>query len=290
MTQIISGKELALEVENELKKEVEELKKNGKTPGLVVILVGDDGASQTYVNSKIKACERLGIHSKTDRLPGNTTEEKLLKLIDAYNADDAFDGILVQLPLPKHISEEALLNRISPSKDVDCFHPENVGKLVIGEATVKPCTPAGIVELIRKAMPNTSGKHAVVLGRSNIVGKPIANMLLQPGDVGNCTVTVCHSRTANLAKEVSRADIVVAAVGRPEFVKKEMVKEGAVVIDVGINRVEADNEKGYKIVGDVDYNDVFDKVSAITPVPGGVGKMTIAMLMRNTVNLAKVHK
>jgi len=290
MTQVLSGVELAKKIEIEIKQDVEALKKSGVSPGLVVILVGDDAASATYVKSKGKACERLGIFSKTDVLPASTTEEELLRKIDEYNEDRAFSGILVQLPLPKHISEENVLERISPMKDVDCFHPQNVGNLVIGKGRVRPCTPAGIMELIRMAAENTSGKHAVVIGRSNIVGKPIANMLLQSGDgVGNCTVTVCHSRTKNLTEEVKRADIVVAAIGKPLFVTKEMLKPGAIVIDVGINRIDADNEKGYKIVGDVDYENVFPHVSAITPVPGGVGKMTIAMLMRNTVNLAQAE-
>lgn len=289
MTQILSGTELAKTLESELKVEVDQLKANGIHPGLVVILVGDNAASATYVKSKGKACERLGIRSKTDILSSETTEEELLTTIDLYNANPDYAGILVQLPLPKHISEEKVLMRIKPTKDVDCFHPENVGNLVIGKGWVKPCTPAGMIELIRMACKDTSGMHAVVIGRSNIVGKPIANMLLQSGDsVGNCTVTICHSRTKNLTEEVKRADIVIAAIGKPNFVTKEMIKKGAIIIDVGINRIDADNEKGYKIVGDVNYDDVFETAGAITPVPGGVGKMTIAMLMRNTINLAKI--
>ena len=288
MSIIIDGKKIASEIEESLKKDVDELKKSGKKVGLVVILIGDNPASSSYVKSKIKACERLGIHSKFDHMPSDTSEEMLLARLDEYNRSENFTGILVQLPLPKHISEDKVIDKIDPKKDVDCFHPQNVGNLMIGKSVINPCTPAGMVELIRSVEADTSGKHVVVIGRSNIVGKPIAMMLLQSGDsVGNCTVTVCHSRTKNLKEECMRADILIAAIGKANFVGPDMVKEGAIVIDVGINRIDADNEKGYKIVGDVDFQSVKDKVKAITSVPGGVGKTTIAMLMKNTVELAK---
>jgi methylenetetrahydrofolate dehydrogenase (NADP+)/methenyltetrahydrofolate cyclohydrolase len=288
MSKIIDGKIIAAKMEEVLKAEVDELKKQDIIPGLVVILVGDNAASATYVKSKGKACARLGIFSETILKASNTSEEELLDLINSYNKNPKFSGILVQLPLPNHIEEEKILRAIDPNKDVDCFHPYNVGRLSIGDGHIKPCTPAGIVEMISQSMDSSSGKHAVVLGRSNIVGKPIASLLLYPNnDFGNCTVTVCHSRTANLKEITNQADILIAAIGKPQFVKADMIKEGAVVIDVGINRVKADTEKGYKIVGDVDFDDVLEKVSKITPVPGGVGKMTISMLMKNTIECAK---
>lgn len=288
MAELIDGKQIAASVEAEMANEVKELTEAGKQPGLVVVLVGDNAASQTYVAAKGKACQRVGIYSETIVKPAATTEEELLSLIDELNENPVFDGILVQLPLPSHISEGRVLNRITPNKDVDCFHPENVGKLVSGEGALRPCTPAGMIEMLRALPIETSGKHAVVLGRSNIVGKPIANMLLQAGDVGNCTVTVCHSRTQNLSDITRQADILVAAIGKPEFVSADMVKDDVIVLDVGINRVPADTEKGYKIVGDVDFTAVSEKASYITPVPGGVGKMTIAMLLKNTIECAKL--
>lgn len=284
---LIDGKTLAKSVEAELTSEVAKLTDAEKKPGLVVLLVGDNPASQTYVAAKQKACDRVGIHSETVRLPESISEMELLARIDEYNNDDTFDGILVQLPLPKHITEETVLEQVRPDKDVDCFHPENVGRMVIGDAFVHPCTPAGIVELIKSTGVPTSGKHAVVIGRSNIVGKPIANMLVQPGM--DCTVTVTHSRTADLKAMTVQADILVAAVGRPEFVSGDMIKPGSVVIDVGINRVDADTDKGYKIVGDVDFDAAMDVAAHVTPVPGGVGKMTIAMLLRNTLACARLH-
>jgi methylenetetrahydrofolate dehydrogenase (NADP+)/methenyltetrahydrofolate cyclohydrolase len=288
MTKIIDGKHIAAEIESDLLNEVNALKKQNIKPGLVVILVGDDPASATYVRSKGKACERLGIKSDTIRMPASTSQDELIEKINEYNSNPEFSGILVQLPLPKHIEEETVLRTIDPNKDVDCFHPYNVGRLSIGDGHIRPCTPGGIVEMIARSTDSTSGKHAVVIGRSNIVGKPIASLLLYSNnDFGNCTVTVCHSRTPDLKAETLRADILVAAIGRPNFVTADMVKDGAIVIDVGINRVEADNEKGYKIVGDVDFDNVVEKASKITPVPGGVGKMTIAMLMKNTIECAK---
>jgi methylenetetrahydrofolate dehydrogenase (NADP+) / methenyltetrahydrofolate cyclohydrolase len=288
MSIIIDGKKIAAKIEESLKSDIQQLKDAGKKIGLVVILVGDSAASSSYVKSKIKACERLGIHSKFDHLPADTSEDKLLRILDNYNESEEFTGILVQLPLPKHISEDKVIDKIDPKKDVDCFHPWNVGNLMIGKSVINPCTPAGMIELIRSVEPDTTGKHVVVIGRSNIVGKPIAMMLLQNGDsVGNCTVTICHSKTKNLVEECRRADILIAAIGKANFVGSEMVKEGSIIIDVGINRIDADNEKGYKIVGDVDFEAVKDKVKAISPVPGGVGKTTIAMLMKNTVELAK---
>lgn len=288
MSKIIDGKLIAAELEKNLKEEVENLKKEGINPGLVVILVGNNAASATYVKSKGKACKRLGILSETITMPSDTSEEELLDLIKSYNSNPKFSGILVQLPLPKHIQEEKILRAIDPNKDVDCFHPYNVGQLSIGDGHIKPCTPAGIVEMISRSMDSSSGKHAVIIGRSNIVGKPIASLLLYSNnDFGNCTVTVCHSRTKNLKEITNQADILIAAIGKAEFVTADMVKKDAVVIDVGINRVKADTEKGYRIVGDVNFDDVLTKASKITPVPGGVGKMTISMLMKNTIECAK---
>lgn len=288
MSQVIDGKVVADAIIEDLKQDTIQLKERGINPGLVVLLVGENPASQTYVNSKHKKSQEIGIVSKVDKIDASISEQDLLDRIESYNNDPTYTGILVQLPLPDHISEEKVLDAIDPKKDVDGFHPINVGQLVIGNALAKPCTPAGIIELIRSVCPDTSGMHAVVIGRSNIVGKPIANMLLQANKgVGNCTVTICHSRTKNLTEEVKRADIVVVAIGKANFLTKDMIKEGAIVIDVGINRIPADNEKGYRLVGDVDYDDVFEKASAVTPVPGGVGRTTIAMLMKNTIELAK---
>jgi methylenetetrahydrofolate dehydrogenase (NADP+)/methenyltetrahydrofolate cyclohydrolase len=288
MAELIDGKAIAASYEAKLKDEVFKLTEAGKQAGLVVVLLGDNAASQTYVAAKSKACQRVGIYSETIRKPAATTEDELLSLIDELNENPVFDGILVQLPLPKHISEGRVLSRISPNKDVDCFHPENVGKLVSGEGTLRPCTPAGMIEMLKTLPINTSGKHAVVLGRSNIVGKPIANMLLQSAENANCTVTICHSRTENLEDHIRRADILVAAIGKPEFVRGDMLKDGVVVLDVGINRIAADNEKAYKIVGDVHFDEASQKASYITPVPGGVGKMTIVMLLKNTLECAKL--
>ena len=280
MAKILSGKTVSARVKEELRAEVAELEKNGKTTGLAVVLVGDDPASKVYVRNKEKACEETGIYSEMHRLPENTTEEELLALVDRLNADDKIDGILVQLPLPKHLDDSVIINNIRPDKDVDAFHPVNVGKIMIGDYDFLPCTPAGIMELIHESGVDVDGKECVVIGRSNIVGKPMSMLLLHE----NGTVTTCHSHTKNLKKITSRADILVAAVGIAKFVKGDMVKPGAVVIDVGMDR----DENG-KLCGDVDFDEVEPLAHAITPVPGGVGPMTVAMLMRNTVTASKKH-
>ena len=280
MATIISGKEVAAKVREEVRKECEELAALGITPGLAVIIVGDDPASRVYVNNKKKACEEVGFVSEEYALPAETTQEELLALVHKLNEKPDIDGILCQLPLPRHISEEVIIHAIDPGKDVDAFHPANVGKIMIGDYDFLPCTPAGVMELIHSAGIEVSGKNCVVIGRSNIVGKPMAMLLLHE----NGTVTICHSRTQNLKEICAAADILVAAVGKPRFVKADMVKEGAVVLDVGINR----DENG-KLCGDVDFDEVAPKASFITPVPGGVGPMTIAMLMRNTLKAARLH-
>lgn len=277
MAQLLDGKIMAAELEAELKLRVDALKEKGCTPGLTVILVGEDPASQTYVSNKEKACERLGIHSTTLRMPENTTQEELEAEIIKANADEMVHGILVQLPLPRHLDSDRALALILPQKDVDGFHDINAGRLSRGVDCVVACTPKGALHMLKKAGIEISGKEAVVVGRSNIVGKPMALLLLQE----NATVTVCHSRTADLAAHTRRADILVAAIGKPRFITADMVKEGAVVVDVGINRVDG------KLCGDVDFEPVAQKASWITPVPGGVGKMTIAMLMDNTVAAAE---
>jgi len=287
---IISGKEVAKTLRSELKEEISKMKSSGITPGLVVILVGEDAASQVYVRKKGEACEELGIHSETVRLPPTATEDEILKLIDKYNADSKFDGILVQLPLPKQVSEGKVLTRIDPGKDVDGFHPVNVGKMVVGAESYLPCTPAGIQELLVRSGNDPNGKHVVIVGRSNIVGKPIANILVQKAPGANATVTICHSRTTDLPGITRQADILIAAIGVPKFVKADMVKDGVVVIDVGVNRIDDPSTKsGTRLVGDVDFESVKEKAKAITPVPGGVGPMTITMLMKNTAEAAKVH-
>ena len=284
MAIIIDGKKIAAEVREELKSKIEWLKSlNIRVPGLVTIMVGDNPASQSYVSSKSKACNEIGMLSKIEKLSSDTTEQQLLEMIDHYNASDDYHGILVQLPLPKHINEDKVIERISPSKDVDGFHPINVGNLVIGKDTFYPCTPNGILELISRYKIETSGKHVVVVGRSNIVGKPVANMLLQKKEGANAVVTVCHSAAKDLSHYIQDADILIAAIGKANFITADMVKDGVTVIDVGINRVEdSSSSKGYKIVGDVDFENVSKKASFITPVPGGVGPMTIAMLLQNT--------
>ncbi|MDD3334150.1 MAG: bifunctional methylenetetrahydrofolate dehydrogenase/methenyltetrahydrofolate cyclohydrolase FolD [Eubacteriales bacterium] len=275
--QLLDGKIMSAELEKALKAKVEALKERGITPGLTVILVGDDPASQTYVGNKEKACIRLGIHSETLRMPESTEQSALEAAIEKANADPSVHGILVQLPLPKHLNSDHALSLILPEKDVDGFHDINIGRLTRGEDCVVACTPKGALYMLQKAGIEIAGKEAVVIGRSNIVGKPMALLLLQE----NATVTVCHSRTKDLAEHTRRADILVAAIGRPKFVTADMVKEGAVVIDVGINRVDG------KLCGDVDFDAVKEKAAYITPVPGGVGKMTIAMLMDNTVAAAE---
>ena len=290
VAQIISGNEVAKSIRVEIKAEVAKMKAKGIEPGLVVIIVGEDAASQVYVRKKGEACNELGICSETIRLPATTKEDELLNLIDKYNKDPKFDGILVQLPLPKHISEEKVLVRIDPGKDVDGFHPINVGKMVVGSDCYLPCTPHGIQELLVRSGNDPAGKHVVVLGRSNIVGKPVACILIQKAKGADATVTICHSRTKNLAEITRQADILIAAIGSPQFVKADMVKDGVVVIDVGVNRISDPAAKGgCRLVGDVDFEPVKAKAKAITPVPGGVGPMTITMLMKNTVHAAKVH-
>ncbi len=281
---IIDGKKVAADIRAELKIKIDQLKTEDKAlPGLVTILVGEDPASKVYVRMKHKACDEVGINSKAEVLDASITENELLKLIEQYNNDPLFHGILVQLPLPKHINEDAVIEAISPAKDVDGFHPKNVGKMVIGKETFFPCTPHGVVELLQRYNIETKGKHVVVVGRSNIVGKPVANLLLQKKEGANAIVTVCHSAAEDLSYHTKQADILIAAIGRPEFIKEEMVKEGCVVIDVGVNRVDdSTSKKGYKLVGDVDFENVSKKASHITPVPGGVGPMTIAMLLKNT--------
>ena len=277
MYKIIDGKIISGSVKDRVAKEVADLKQKGITTGLAVIIVGEDPASKVYVANKKKACEALGIISEEYALPENTTQEELLALIDTLNKKESINGILCQLPLPKHLNEDEVINAILPEKDVDAFHPQNVGKIMLGGYDFVPCTPAGIMEMLDYEGIDITGKNCVVIGRSNIVGKPMGMLLLHK----NATITICHSKTKKLKEICASADILVAAVGRPNFVTCDMVKENAVVIDVGINRVDG------KLVGDVDFNDVKDKCSAITPVPGGVGPMTIAMLMQNTVTAAK---
>lgn len=280
MAKIISGKEVSAFVKGEAAKQVGELQKNGITVCLAVILVGDDPASSVYVNNKKKACEACGIKSLQYLLPESTTEQELLELIEKLNRNDEVNGILCQLPLPKHINEETIINAISPKKDVDCFHPENVGRLHIGNGIFKPCTPAGVMEMLRFAGVQVEGKTCVVVGRSNIVGKPMSSLLMAE----NGTVTTCHSKTKNLAEITKKADILVVAMRQPRYITGDMVKDGAVVVDVGIHRM-ADGS----LCGDVDFDSVEKKASFITPVPGGVGPMTIAMLMQNTVTAAKLQ-
>ncbi len=279
MAVILDGKAMSQQVMNEVLVRVDTLKMKRITPGLAVVLVGDDPASQTYVRSKAKACEKLGIFSRTVLLPKEATQEELEEQLHLLNADDKIDGILLQLPLPKHLNEASALQTIRPDKDVDGFHLLNAGRLFKGASGVQPCTPRGILYMLKSGNVPLSGKHAVVIGRSNIVGKPTALLLLYE----NCTVTICHSRTENLSEITKQADILVSAVGKPHFITADMVKDGAAVIDVGINRVDG------KIVGDVDFDAVSEKAGFITPVPGGVGKMTIAMLMQNTVFLAEAR-
>ena len=285
---LIDGTAIGRLVRQDVAHEVARLKSLGVTPGLSVVLVGDDPASAVYVRSKGKACEEAGMRGETIRLPAETSEAELLEHVDRLNDDPNVHGILVQMPLPRHMSADKVIRRIRPEKDVDGFHPVNVGKLSIGERDgFVPCTPAGAIELLVRSGVDTRGKDAVIIGRSNIVGKPMAALLMQDAPGGNATVTVCHSRTVNLAGHVRRADIVVAAIGKPGMITGDMIKPGAVVIDVGINRVtDASVPKGYRIVGDVHFASAREVASLITPVPGGVGPMTIAMLMQNTVRAA----
>jgi methylenetetrahydrofolate dehydrogenase (NADP+)/methenyltetrahydrofolate cyclohydrolase len=287
---IIDGKKIADEIRQEVKVEAEGLKEaQGIVPGLAFILVGENPGSLAYVRSKEKACGEMGFYSVTERRPDSVSEAELLELIARFNGDSKIHGLLVQLPLPKHIDEARVIEAVDPAKDVDGFHPMNVGKLVIGEDALKPCTPAGIQELLVRSGNDPKGKHVVVAGRSNIVGKPVANILMQKQAGANAVVTVVHTGAADFAHFTRQADILIAAIGKPEAITADMVRVGAVVIDVGINRVEdASVSKGYRIVGDVHFESVAKKASAITPVPGGVGPMTIAMLMKNTLKAA-VH-
>ena len=289
MAKIIDGKIIAEDIRREVKKEAAKLKAStGIVPGLAVILVGENPASESYVRSKGKACTEAGFYSVTERMPSDSTEEAVLQKVAEFNADPKIHGILVQLPLPKQINEQKVIEAIDPKKDVDGFHPMTIGKLVIGLDTFKSCTPAGIQEMLMRSGNDPSGKHVVVVGRSNIVGKPIANILLQKQAGANAVVTVAHTGASDLAKFTKTADILIAAIGKPEAIRGEMLKEGVVVIDVGINRVEdATRPKGYRIVGDVHFESAAKVASAITPVPGGVGLMTVAMLLKNTLKAAK---
>jgi methylenetetrahydrofolate dehydrogenase (NADP+) / methenyltetrahydrofolate cyclohydrolase len=282
---ILDGTAIGQAIRDEVKAEVARIKDTGRRPGLAAVLVGEDPASTVYVRSKGKACEEAGMHSVTVRLSADTPEAELLATVDRLNADPDVHGILVQLPLPKHINSEKVLRRIDPGKDVDGFHPMNVGKLVTGDKTAfRPATPFGVQQMLLRSGIETKGAHAVIVGRSNIVGRPMANLLIQQGPGGDATVTVCHSKTRDLPAVTRSADILIAAIGKPEFVTADMVRPGAVVIDVGINRVDdASRPKGYRLVGDVAYEPVSQIASAITPVPGGVGPMTIAMLLQNTL-------
>ncbi len=287
----IDGVAIAAQVRARVASDAAALKAGGVTPGLTVVLVGDDPASAFYVGAKEKACKEAGMNGETIRLPASTPEAELLAVIDRLNADPAVHGILVQMPVPRHIDAQKVIRRIDPMKDVDGFHPVNAGKVLIGDTDgFAPCTPAGVQVLLMESGVDTSGKEAVILGRSSIVGKPMAALLIQSGKGADCTVTICHARTKDLASHTRRADILIAAIGRPEMVTADMVKPGAVVIDVGINRVDdATAKKGYRIVGDVKFDEVSAVASKITPVPGGVGPMTIAMLLANTVRAARLR-
>lgn len=286
---IVSGTEVAKEIREELKVELADLKeKHNIVPGLVTILVGEDPASQSYVAAKNKTAHAIGINSEQITLPADTPEDELLALVEKCNADDAINGILVQLPLPKHIDEGKILNMINPDKDVDGFHPVNIGRMVLGEKCFLPCTPHGVLELLSRSGVETSGAEVVIIGRSNIVGKPMANLMLQKRESGNATVTVCHTRTKDMAMHCRRADIIIAAVGVPKMLTADMVKDGAAIMDVGVNRIGKTESGKAKLAGDVDFDSVKEKASVITPVPGGVGPMTITMLMKNTLQSAKM--
>ena len=280
MEKIIDGKKIAQELKAELKAEVLDLKEKGIIPGLGVIIVGNDESSKIYVRNKKKACEEIGMYSEIHQVAEEISQEDLLTLIEKLNADEKIHGILVQLPLPEHIAKEKIILAIDPKKDVDCFHPENIGKIFLGQEAFLPCTPAGILELLKKSAVDVSGEKVVIVGRSNIVGKPMALMLINAG----ATVTICNSKTKNLKEECLSADILISAVGKPGLITIDMLKQGVSVIDVGINRLEDG-----KIVGDVDFENVLEKVSLITPVPGGVGPMTIAMLLKNTIKAIKIQ-
>ncbi len=287
--QLLDGKKTSNDIKGEIALEVIEIKKNGgKTPHLAAIIVGNDGASQTYVSSKVKACQKVGFNSTLIELPEDLTQEQLLNEIELLNNDNDIDGFIVQLPLPKHIDEQKVLMLVNPDKDVDGFHPTNVGKMTLDLPCFLPATPFGIMELLERYQIETSGKNVVVIGRSHIVGRPMSILMSQKRKAGNATVTLTHSRTKNLAEVTKKADIIVAAIGIPEFLKANMIKEGVTIIDVGITRVnDATRKRGYRLAGDVDFESVSKKASFITPVPGGVGPMTIAMLLKNTLLASK---
>tara|TARA_B100001964_G_scaffold69553_1_gene78896 strand:+ start:2011 stop:2892 length:882 start_codon:yes stop_codon:yes gene_type:complete len=286
-TIILSGKTVSQNVYKSLQTRIDSLKFSGCTPGLAVVLVGDDPASNVYVNSKTRHFNKLGLYSETIRLPANIGEDELLSQIQNLNSDDSFHGILVQMPLPTHLNESVIIDALDPLKDVDGFHPENLGRLTAGRPRFVPCTPKGIMRILDFYKIDLSGKHVVVLGRSNIVGRPMSILTSLKETYSNATTTICHSGTTDIPYHTQQADILIAAIGVPEFVTSSHIKEGTVIIDVGINRVEDDSEKGYRLVGDVNFDSVNEKASAITPVPGGVGPMTIAMLVENTVEAAK---
>ena len=284
---ILDGKAIAQDIRAELKARVAELKKQGIVPGLGVLLVGDDPASRSYVTAKEKACEETGLYSREIKLPATASHKEILDVVKAFNSDSQIDGILVQLPLPDSSMEQSVIEAINPDKDVDGFHPVNVGRMMLGLPAFLPCTPHGVLQILKRSGIKTSGAHVVVIGRSNIVGRPLVNLLSQKSELGDATVTMCHTRTKNMAELTRQADIIVAAVGRPNTVTADMVKPGAVVIDVGVNRVtDATAKAGFRLKGDVDFEAVAEKASAITPVPGGVGPMTITMLLANTVESA----
>ena len=287
---ILSGKDVSTSFFDSLDPKIKNLKNNNITPGLAVILVGENPASQVYVRSKTKTFNKLSLFTKTYRLPSDSSERELLELIDDLNKNNLFHGILVQLPLPSHIDSDKVINTILPSKDVDGFHPENAGLLSIGKPRFIPCTPKGIMEILKYYKIKLDGKHVVVVGRSNIVGRPISILTSLKGENSNGTTTICHSGTKDIGNHTKAADVVIVALGVPGFLKESMIKEGAVVIDVGINRVDDTSEKGYRLVGDVDWGEIYKKAAAITPVPGGVGPMTIAMLVQNTVEAAEYQE
>ncbi|MFB6128063.1 MAG: bifunctional methylenetetrahydrofolate dehydrogenase/methenyltetrahydrofolate cyclohydrolase [Halolamina sp.] len=289
MTNVIDGNEIAEDIRADVATAVKTLRDAGVRPGLATVLMSDDGASETYVSMKQRTCEELGIEGSHHEIDPDAPAETLFERIDEVNENPSVHGCLVQMPVPDHVDKRAVLKRIDPEKDVDGFHPENVGRLVAGNARYKSCTPHGVQKILAAEGIDTEGKEAVVVGHSDIVGKPMANLFIQYGDGGNATTTVCHSRTADLAAKTRQADILVAAAGVPEMIDGHMIKQGATVIDVGINRVDADTEKGYELVGDVDFESAAERAGAITPVPGGVGPLTIAMLMYNTVKATSIQ-
>ena len=288
-SKVLSGKDTAVAVYASFKNRLDILSKKGIIPGLCVILVGDDPASQIYVKTKSKKLQSLGLRSKNIYLNNDVSQNELIQTINGLNQDLNYHGILVQMPLPSHIDSQLIINSIDSTKDVDGFHPENVGWLSIGKPRFIPCTPKGIMKIFKHYNIELSGKDIVVIGRSNIVGRPMSILVSSNGEWSNGTCTICHSRTKNLEQYTRYADVVISAIGKPNYLKADMIKKGSIIIDVGINRVEAENDKGYKIIGDVDYNSVIDKVSFITPVPGGVGPMTIAMLVENTIEAAEQY-